>query len=507
VCIWPEDEIFEYLPDWKDILSGGEVRSKTNEYGTILRTGAHMSRATSDIWYRGGLECWLLCLLTISMPFFGYSLVNFGTLPIGRPDYLAAMILVSVFFVSAFNDRRRIRVALMPVLILLFQAVTLNAVNYYFLAVFSLKEYLTVALQVVLGIAIFVAIPNLTLDRRQLRRVLKVWLVTASVISLYGIYQAFARNLGWPFAYLELNNPTYTSVTVGGYWGEFVRSSSVFVEPSYLGVYLVAPILLLVFTVRVGEDILLFFSRRVNLALLGCLLMALVLSFSKAAFLSLGLTLLLASLDIGIFKLVSTPFRIVLLVLVVFVVVVQALGVDVVSGVKATLLLPANPSAGSLTRRLGRQLIALEIWRDHPFLGVGLNQMRNYVLNYGFPAWYRDKGVFIASHNMWTNALAEMGVVGFIPLLLLWTMALTRIRIGYRRLSGTYSGVLLQAFFYVLVAEVISSMTTYIFANTMRWFHLSMAFLILSNRDRLGSFGPLSGRGAGRALSEEGERR
>lgn len=76
--------------------------------------------------------------------------------------------------------------------------------------------------------------------------------------------------------------------------------------------------------------------------------------------------------------------------------------------------------------RITRVLAALEIWSNHPFVGVGWGNFKRYSIEY-------IPGGGLGAHNGYTNVLAECGLLGFIPLMLL-TVAVVRrslIRVGH----------------------------------------------------------------------------
>jgi hypothetical protein len=72
-----------------------------------------------------------------------------------------------------------------------------------------------------------------------------------ALVVVYAVYQAAARRLSWPLAFLPVTNPTYKTdplqeglqygvTAVANGWGSyFLRASATFSEPSYLGQYLV----------------------------------------------------------------------------------------------------------------------------------------------------------------------------------------------------------------------------------------------------------------------------
>ena len=76
--------------------------------------------------------------------------------------------------------------------------------------------------------------------------------------------------------------------------------------------------------------------------------------------------------------------------------------------------------------RLDRVAAALKIWAEHPFLGVGWDSFKTYSQH------YIAKGG-LGAHNGYLNVLAETGLLGFIPLMILTVVVIRRslLRIGH----------------------------------------------------------------------------
>ncbi len=421
----------------------------------------------------------VLILLVASLPFSGNTLFNIGKYPIGRVDLLLSGLMLVVFFVGIILYRRSSPIDHIIYVIPLAIATILNLLNIYFQVPFSIAEFATTSGQLMLGIALFVAVPILWLSSLQIRQIFRIWISIPFVVSLYGIYQSFARSFNLPFAVLSLNNPTFNEFTATGSWGNLQRISSVFSEPSFLGVYLVAPFLMLFFAIAFNFDRELFFSRRMNLVILITLLGTIFLSFSKGAFFTLGIVFILLVIDKGFPRTVNKNILALVIIFVAFGVVLQLSGLDVLSAVNETA--QNIVASGSLIRRLGRQSVSLQIWRDHPVLGIGLNQTQFFTKSYILPDWTTGNLRFVSSHNMWVQALTEMGLVGFAALLTLWLFALNRIRAMHNNSERSVGRALSLVLFYILLSEVISATHTFMIGNLIRWLNLSLVFLVANN--------------------------
>ncbi len=82
--------------------------------------------------------------------------------------------------------------------------------------------------------------------------------------------------------------------------------------------------------------------------------------------------------------------------------------------------------ARSTGGRLTRMLAALQIWAEHPFLGVGWGFFKDYSPEY---VRFGGKG----AHNGYLNVLAETGLLGFIPLMMVTFVVVKRnlTRVGH----------------------------------------------------------------------------
>jgi len=80
---------------------------------------------------------------------------------------------------------------------------------------------------------------------------------------------------------------------------------------------------------------------------------------------------------------------------------------------------------------------------------------------------------------MWVDVLAQTGIIGFIPFALIWVRALQMIK----RASYMYQGrerIIAQAFFYILLADVIRGLMGVSFIQPGVWLDLGLASLICS---------------------------
>jgi O-antigen ligase len=110
------------------------------------------------------------------------------------------------------------------------------------------------------------------------------------------------------------------------------------------------------------------------------------------------------------------------------------LGVADVRGVEVT---DAN---FAVLERMAHWQSALEMWKDHPWLGVGIGNYESVYAQYALPLWALPLG---HAHNYYLNVAAEAGFLGLVAYLFLWGAALLVSWRATRRATGWYWGVAL----------------------------------------------------------------
>jgi hypothetical protein len=450
-------------------------RSETTPFGgkDIIEANAK-SRAPR-------LMLWLFYFYLVASPFFGFSLANLAERGLARIDWIIAGGMIGVFTLGFFSNRYQILPSPVNGFAIFFVYTGLFGVLYLFKANVSDPQFIdfgTKGAQLLLSVAFFFAVSSIEMGEKGLRSCLRLWVLVAFVLSLYAIYQVFARYFNWPFAFVELTNP---SVATGG--GEarviygYTQVASVFREPSYLGAYLLGPIVLCgVFQLKDSGPLLLSKSRILNWGILLVLFLALLLTSSQATYLSLLATVGCMYLVGGIHKSKITRL---LLALMIFLIlgglVLTAFGMDFFGALglrfKYLILNVLNPTEtaqiSSYRIRSECMLGALDVWVRHPVLGVGLNNM----------AYYTDTCEYSLG---WSQLLADQGVLGVIALISIF-FVLFRGLTGISRGAPSHSfwSAISLALIFVLVSDIVNGVFTYNWVDLQRWFTLAFANLVL----------------------------
>jgi O-antigen ligase len=94
----------------------------------------------------------------------------------------------------------------------------------------------------------------------------------------------------------------------------------------------------------------------------------------------------------------------------------------------------------AVLERVAHWQSAVEMWSEHPWLGVGIGNYEVVYDRYALPLWPLPLG---HAHNYYLNVAAEAGVLGLGAYLLLWFAALVAAWRATRRAAGWSWGVAL----------------------------------------------------------------
>jgi O-antigen ligase len=435
------------------------------------------------------LRVLLLYVFVVSIPFYGFSLYNIGERGFLRPDWLIGGLLVITFLFWTLIHRERIKINRTGKAILLLNiAAIVSTVSYFNKKEIYLLEFLTLWLQLIFMTLLFFSITNMGLTTRNLKTVFKLWIFIAFIVSIYGIYQVFARNLDLPLAYLPLSNP---SIAEGGMKGDtfggYVRPSSILREPTFLSAYLISPILLLGITFFHQRDRIFFFaSRLLNGTIFFTMIIALILSFALAGYATLIIIAFFTFLDRRMRRFLLKGIIGLVLIVGLLTFGLQLAGINFksvnerISGLVSKVEYRGleSISGTSIGGRLAEVITGLKVWYQNPLLGIGLNASQIESQEHMWPKWYTYGVETKRYHNVWIHALAEMGLFGFIALVLVWGSAIKSLWREVQKTKGVYK-ILLLSMYYVLLADVIGSTFNLSFVHPQRWFDLAIASLLI----------------------------
>jgi len=278
---------------------------------------------------------------------------------------------------------------------------------------------------------------------RWVRPLVAALLLTGALAALHGIYQFLFQVGPDPFIL----------------FGRFMRAYGAFEQPNPYGGYLgltlpVAVGLGAAWLLRVGSR----FPARWLVLALGCgglMLAALVMSWSRGAWLGLAAALAAMAVAIAARSGRGALLTITFLAILAYVLLVGGVAILPPSIVaRFSDLVPQLGLAGfvdvrgaeitdanfAVVERMAHWQSALAMWADHPWLGVGIGNYEPAYSHYALPLWPTPLG---HAHNYYLNVAAETGLLGLLAYLLLWSGALIGVWREVRRANGWFFGLAL----------------------------------------------------------------
>ncbi len=374
-----------------------------------------------------------LYALIVAVPFGSWFPIPLGVGNLTAVDLLVAL-LVALWLARMIAQERAIRIQFPP----------LSFAFVLFLGAALLSTTVTLSLQHTAKetvkwlemFAIYLYVAN-NLNRAQIIRSLGVLFLAGLAEAAIGIYQ-FLFRVG-PEGF--------------GLFGRFMRAYGTFEQPNpfagYLG--LIIPVALgmaLTLAVLRGRSA----DRRGRLwdlilaglaaGTLVVVLAALLMSWSRGAWLGVGAALLVTVVVQSRRAFVASTIAAFLLVFVVLLssinVIPEAIaerfsgigdyfGIFDVRGVKV------DDANYAIVERMAHWQAAMEMFVDHPALGVGLGNYEVVYPVYALPRWSDPLG---HAHNYYLNVAAEAGLVGLVAYLILWGAALWQGWRAVRTLHG-----------------------------------------------------------------------
>ncbi|MCD6468891.1 MAG: O-antigen ligase family protein [Thermoplasmata archaeon] len=440
--------------------------------------------------YRPRKEIVLLYFLIVAMPFFSFPpfCVSTNATTVFRIDWAVGALLVLVFLGEVLLGKQKVKINRVGKAVLALNVIAILTLfdlfntGTFHSAFSSLYNFATLEFQLIFATLLFFAISNLDVSKGELKRILQVWVGTAFLISLYGIYQTFARNFGLPGGYIGGLTHGYGPSGFAG----FIRPSAFFREASWFGNYLIAPIILTTLAVYYKKSHMLFQRNSRNILALSVLITGFFLSFSLAAYAILDGIVTLSLLNRYLRGRTVKTALIFLVAIIGTSFLLQYSGIDFihivaerVKGVYYDIFQPSkaisSPAAkNSFNIRFARIIMGLRVWLDHPLLGVGLNNYSFYGIEYG--------GVqFWTTDSFWVQSLAEGGILFLGALVFVHVLALTQLKRYIRKAHGNDQFLYTTgtAFYYIIWAQVLSGFLTYSWISMFWWVNLSLACLVM----------------------------
>jgi O-antigen ligase len=114
--------------------------------------------------------------------------------------------------------------------------------------------------------------------------------------------------------------------------------------------------------------------------------------------------------------------------------------------------------------RLAFWRVALDMWRDHPLLGVGFGNYQAVYARYALPKWRMALG---HAHNYYLNIAAETGLIGLLAYLMLWGAAFWQTIQASLRAQGRYARAIALGALGVLVHVSVHNVVDNLWVHNM----------------------------------------
>jgi O-antigen ligase len=259
------------------------------------------------------------------------------------------------------------------------------------------------------SIAVYYAVVNLVRDREILIKTINVLITSATVVSLFGLYQFVASYVGLP-TFLRENY-----LSQGGY---LTRIHSTTLEPLIFASYLLIVIPIAVSLLRIKDS-----SFKHSKLILSLLLMcsALFLTLSRGGFAGLIISLAVIFLlskntkkHKGLYIKIIAVFISTVIIFSLFLLVIAPQGT-----ITTTIYQGTIARVGSNVERAVFLKAAWRMFLKFPFLGIGVGNFGPYYNKLSFLSTVKV-GDFRMVNNVPVEILAETGIFGFLAALWLW---------------------------------------------------------------------------------------
>jgi putative inorganic carbon (HCO3(-)) transporter len=397
-----------------------------------------------------------LFLIIFSLPFERIPSIDVGGISLKANILFGALTGISIL-IGLATKQLKLRLTAIHVLALLL------------LLVYIVSLSQAVELSRALVVVIFTAfvgsfswlVPQLLIDKKRLITVVRILLVSATIVGVFGMYQFIGDVIGIPHALTGID-PGFSKLVFG-----FPRIHAFSLEPLYLGNYLLLPLSLLLALLLTGVRTRI--SRGWLWGLFILLGIVLVLTVSRGAYLAAGVSVV--CLAISLPREVLQPKHL-----------LMALGVvGIVGSASYFFLLHSDSTAlanfenhvllgdfagsGSGEGRVTTYTQAYGEWREHPWLGVGPGNFGAASFGYPDPRVNPDSSIV---NNEYLEVLAETGTVGFLVLLTLLGLVLLRSVVALRQASDPF----IRAVLIGITAAFIGMLVQYNFFSTLYIIHI-----------------------------------
>lgn len=419
-----------------------------------------------------------LAVFTYRSPFLAFLVITFflpferiGSYDVAgitvRPSQILALILLAAWFIKGAIDRD-FRTRKNPLVIPLVVFLLINFISLTGAA--NLQRAVLVFSFTLFTICFSWLIPNYVDDEVKLRRVIRILLITTTLVALFGLWQFFGDMIGLPTTLTGLREH-YTKIVFG-----FPRIQSTALEPLYFANFLLIPIAVL-YALLISRSSTIKMIRLLPLFILAVL--NLVLTVSRGGYIGV----IVIGLVVGFVylrKVFRWQFIVTAIVsaVLVWVFAVRALGFGDVFQLNSETFLSHIENAFSgpaYYERIQTFQWAEEAWRTHPVLGIGPGQYGPFVSSHPY---IEPKEGWKIVNNEFIELLTETGALGLTAFLVVLGILVVRSLKAIVRARTPYLRALMTALLAALLGILAQYMTFSILYIMHVWFLIGLTVAV-----------------------------
>jgi O-antigen ligase len=290
------------------------------------------------------------------------------------------------------------------------------------------------------GLTLFYLTINLARNRRNIDIILKVWILTGIIWSIFSIVELIS--IGLPKA-----TSLIAKYGVISHWGERVRSSALAETPNKLGTILSFSFFITFAQYAMSQK---RWSKIILFVAILMMLLALISTMSRTTWVAVFLSIILLFIWVKNIRKLTTALGITA-ILMLFAVLSSSYR-DVLLQRVAGIISPVQTP--DYIPRLNIYIVGLKMFKDYPLNGVGVGSFHQLARSYGSIE-------LEAPHNIFLYMLSEFGLIGLGLLLFLIIKFIALMRHALSKVSGNRKivlyGLLATMAFYLLQVQIIST--------------------------------------------------
>ena len=427
----------------------------------------------------------LLILVVTSLGLSGFDFLDIGGNAVLLPHRLFIGLLVLYFFSVIFISSQ-INLNWLDIAVLSFLGVMLARFLLETTQPYPLVQSITILVQLVFVVALYFAIGSYPVNRREIRILLRLWLISVLIISLYGFYQIFARNLGLPLANLSFG----AFQTKGAYLFGFQRPTSIFSEPThYSGYVLPAYVFFTILSFKGYATSVLFNEYKWNLVILTFFWINYFFIASLGGFTAVAATIGVAVIFHPEYyrSAVTLGLTFALSIFLIFnfgdsLSLIYAPAYRIVHLVTSLtgLIIGDGQVSGSIGVRITRFYWAIEVWARHPLFGIGINNII-YESALSLPGWYSGRSPLSpVTHSIIGLLLSSVGLVGTIAYTWIYVLGYKHLQNAMELLNDSFYQSVVLGIGYAVVVNFFNGFFSISLINAQSWFLFGMISMLVS---------------------------